>query len=394
MESVYLVSGARTPFGAFGGELKGVSDIDLGVTAAKAAMERSSLLPEEIEDVVFGNVIHTTKAASYLARHISLKSGVPERTPALTVNRLCGSGLQAIVSAAQTILLGDASTALAGGTENMSQAPHVLRHTRFGSPSGPPPLDDMLWLTLTDQYIGCGMGITAENLAQKYEISRKEQDAFALQSHQKAAKAQAAGRFNEEIVPVLLTDKKKREKTVSKDEHIRPDTDLGSLSKLKPAFIKEGTVTAGSSSGINDGAAAVVLASEAFLSRRSAIRPLARIVSWGITGVDPNIMGIGPVPASEAALKKAHLTWNDMDVIELNEAFAAQSLAVMKQLELDPQKVNVNGGAIALGHPVGASGTRITYSLALEMQKRGAKYGLASLCIGGGQGIAVVLERV
>lgn len=393
MESVYLINGARTLFGAFGGELKGVSDIDLGITAARAAMERSSLLPEEIDDVVFGNVIHTTKASSYLARHIALKSGVPKQTPALTVNRLCGSGLQAIVSAAQTILLGDAHTALAGGTENMSQAPHVLRNTRFGSSAGSPPVDDMLWLTLTDQYIGCGMGITAENLAKKYEISREEQDAFALQSHQKAAKAQAAGRFNEEITPVLLTDKKKREKIVSEDEHIRPDADLEGLSKLKPAFMKEGTVTAGSSSGINDGAAAVVLASESFLSSRPEIKPLARIVSWGIAGVDPNMMGIGPVPASESALKKAHLTWNDIDVIELNEAFAAQSLAVVKQMGLDPQKVNINGGAIALGHPVGASGTRITYSLALEMQKSGAKYGLASLCIGGGQGIAVVLER-
>ncbi|OCA85026.1 acetyl-CoA C-acetyltransferase [Pseudobacillus wudalianchiensis] len=393
MQSVYLIEGARTPFGAFGGELKGVSDIDLGVTAAKAAIEKSSLSSEEIEDVVFGSVIHTTKAASYLARHISLKSGVPEQTPALTVNRLCGSGLQAIVSATQAILLGDADTALAGGTENMSQAPHVLRHTRFGSPSGPPPVDDMLWSTLTDQYIGCGMGITAENLVKKYEISRKEQDEFALESHKKAAKAQASGRLSEEIIPVLLTDKKNRTITISEDEHIRKDVDLESLGKLKPAFAKDGTVTAGSSSGINDGAAAVTLASESFLASRSNIKPLARIVSWAVAGVDPNIMGIGPVPASEAALKKANLTWNDIELIELNEAFAAQSLAVIKQLDLDPQKVNVNGGAVALGHPVGASGTRITYSLALELEKRKAKYGLASLCIGGGQGIAIVLER-
>lgn len=394
MEGVYLVEGARTPFGAFGGGLKGVSDIELGVAASKEAIKRSGIEAEEVEDVVFGNVIHTNKASSYLARHIGLKSGVPETVPALTVNRLCGSGLQAVVSAAQTILSGDARTALAGGTENMSQAPHVLRNTRFGSPSGPPPVDDMLWSTLTDQYIGCGMGITAENLAGKYEISREEQDAFALRSHQKAAKAQEAGRFKEEIVPVLFTNHKKREVTVSEDEHIRKDVDLESLSKLKPAFIREGTVTAGSSSGINDGAAAIILASETFLTSRTEIKPLARIVSWGIAGVDPNIMGIGPVPASEAALKKAQLTWSDIEVIEFNEAFAAQSLAVMKQLGLEPEKVNVNGGAIALGHPVGASGTRITYSLALEMKKRKAKYGLAALCIGGGQGIAVVLERV
>ncbi|KZN99682.1 acetyl-CoA C-acetyltransferase [Pseudobacillus badius] len=393
MQAVYLIDGARTPFGAFGGGLKGVTDVDLGVTAAKEAITRSSLLPEEMEEVVFGNVIHTTKAAAYLARHIGLKSGIPEQTPALTVNRLCGSGLQAMVSAAQTILLGDAQTALAGGTENMSQAPHVLRGTRFGSPYGPPPLDDMLWSTLTDEYIGCGMGITAENLAKKFEISREEQDAFAWQSHQKAREAQKSGRFSEEIVPVSYTDKKKRKKTISQDEHIRQAAELEGLSQLTPAFLKEGTVTAGSSSGINDGAAAVVLASESFLSSRPDIQPLARVRAWAIAGVDPNVMGIGPVPASEAALKKARLTWGDIGLIELNEAFAAQSLAVMKQLELDPQKVNVNGGAIALGHPVGASGTRITYSLALEMKKRGVKYGLASLCIGGGQGIAVVLEH-
>ncbi|KAB7706166.1 acetyl-CoA C-acyltransferase [Bacillus aerolatus] len=394
MKSIYLIEGARTPFGAFGGALKEISDIDLGVAASIEAMKRGGIAPEEIDDVVFGNVIHTNKASAYLARHIGLKSGILEQTPALTLNRLCGSGLQAIVSAAQTIILGDAETALAGGAENMSQAPHVLRNTRFGSHAGAPPIDDMLWSTLTDQYIGCGMGVTAENLAEKYGISREDQDEFAFQSHQKAEAAQISGRFNEEIVPVIVTDKKKREQPISEDEHIRKGIEQQSLSKLKPAFKKEGTVTAGNASGINDGAAAVVLASESFLSSRANIKPLAKIVSWGIAGVDPNIMGIGPVPASELALKKANLTWSDIDIIELNEAFAAQSLAVIKQLELDPQKVNVNGGAIALGHPVGASGARITYSLALEMKQRGVKYGLASLCIGGGQGIAIVLRRV
>ncbi|MFK2826778.1 acetyl-CoA C-acetyltransferase [Bacillus sp. B190/17] len=393
MDAVYLIEGARTPFGTFGGSLKEVSDIELGAAASKEAIKRSGLLPEIVEEIVFGNVIHTNRASSYLARHIGLKSGVSEEAPALTVNRLCGSGLQAILSAAQTILLGDAAVALAGGTENMSQSPHVLRNTRFGSPSGAPPIDDMLWSTLTDQYIGCGMGITAENLAKKYDISREEQDGFAWKSQQKAANAQQSGRLLQEITPIIVTDKKKREITVSQDEHIRPDINLESLRKLKPAFIKDGTVTPGNASGINDGAAAVVLASESFLSSRPEIKPLARIVSWGIAGVDPNLMGIGPVPAGEAALQKARLTWNDIDIIELNEAFAAQAIAVMKQLELDPDKVNVNGGAVALGHPVGASGARITYSLALEMKQRGAKYGLASLCIGGGQGIAVVLER-
>lgn len=393
MESIYIINGARTPFGSFGGSLKDVSDIDLAVTAANEALKRSRLSPTEIEDVAFGNVIHTTKASSYLARHIALKSEIPVETPALTVNRLCGSGLQAIVSSAQTMILGDAKTAVAGGTENMSQSPHVLRGTRFGSPNGAPPIDDMLWSTLTDEYIGCGMGITAENLSEKYTITREEQDEFSMNSHLKAAAARQSGRFAQEIVPVTITGKRNKQTVVSEDEHIRPDINFDKLAKLKPAFKKDGTVTAGNASGINDGAAAVVLASESFLKERKDIEPLARIVSWGIAGVDPNIMGFGPVPASQAALKKAGLTWNDIDLIEFNEAFAAQSISVMKALEVDPQKVNVNGGAVALGHPVGASGARITYSLALEMKLRGARYGLASLCIGGGQGIAIILER-
>ena len=393
MESIYIINGARTPFGSFGGSLKDVSDIELAVTATNEALKRSGLSAKEIEDVTFGNVIHTTKASSYLARHIALKSGIPVETPALTVNRLCGSGLQAIVSSAQTMILGDAKTAVAGGTENMSQSPHVLRGTRFGSPNGAPPIDDMLWSTLTDEYIGCGMGITAENLSEKYTITREEQDEFSLNSHLKAAAARQSGRFAQEIVPVTITGKRNKQTVVSEDEHIRPDINFDKLAKLKPAFKKEGTVTAGNASGINDGAAAVVLASESFLKERKDIEPLARIVSWVISGVDPNIMGFGPVPASQAALKKAGLTWNDIDLIEFNEAFAAQSISVMKALEVDPQKVNVNGGAVALGHPVGASGARITYSLALEMKLRGARYGLASLCIGGGQGIAIILER-
>jgi acetyl-CoA C-acetyltransferase len=361
--------------------------------ATTEALNRSGISPKEIEDVSFGNVIHTNKSSSYLARHIGLKSGIPEESPALTVNRLCGSGLQAIVSSAQTMILGDAETAVAGGTENMSQSPHVLRGTRFGSPGGAPSIDDMLWGTLTDEYIGCGMGITAENLSEKYKISREEQDRFALHSHQKAIAAQESGRFSKEIIPVTITDKKNRQIVVSRDEHIRSDINMENLAKLKPAFKKNGTVTAGNASGINDGAAVVVLATESFLKVRKDIEPLARIVSWGVAGVDPNIMGIGPVPASQAALKKAGLTWNDIDLIEFNEAFAAQTLSVIAAMDLDPQKVNINGGAIALGHPVGASGARIIYSLALEMKLRGFKYGLASLCIGGGQGIAMILER-
>ncbi|MGP4105917.1 thiolase family protein [Virgibacillus sp. L01] len=392
MESVYIIEGARTPFGIFGGALKDITDIRLGVTASQEAIKRSGLSAEEIEDVSFGNVIHTNISSSYLARHIGLESRVPQSSSALTVNRLCGSGLQAIISSTQNIMLSGVNTALAGGTENMSQAPHVLRDTRFGSPNGSPKVDDMLWGTLTDEYIGCGMGVTAENLAEKYSVSREEQDEFALKSHKKADAATKSGRFSEEIVPVTVT-KKKREKVISEDEHIRTDIKVEDLSKLKPAFKKDGSVTAGNASGINDGAAAVILASGSYLEERRDITPLARIVSWGMAGVDPEIMGIGPVASSEKALKSAGLEWTDIDLIELNEAFASQSLAVLKELEVNPEIVNVNGGAVSLGHPVGASGTRITYSLAIEMKKKKVRYGMATLCIGGGQGIAVVLEN-
>lgn len=394
METVYVIEGARTPFGSFGGSLKSISDIDLGVIASSEAIKRSAIPAEEIGHVFFGNVIHTTKSASYLARHIALKSGLPEETPALTLNRLCGSGLQAVISAAQAIMLGDAQTALAGGTENMSQAPHVLRDTRFGTGLKSPQMDDMLWATLTDAFIGCGMGMTAENLAEKYTISRAEQDEFAFESHRKAAAAKESGRFKKEIVPVVLNENKKIQVTVSEDEHIKSETTVGKLGTLKPAFTKEGTVTAGNSSGINDGAAAVVLASEQYLNKNSHVKPLAKVVSWGIAGVDPKVMGIGPVPASRIALSKAGLTLGDIDLVELNEAFAAQSLAVLKELQLNREQVNINGGALALGHPVGASGARILYSLALELNERKAKYGLASLCIGGGQGISLILESV
>ncbi|RBP96159.1 acetyl-CoA C-acetyltransferase [Cytobacillus firmus] len=391
MQGIYILDGARTPFTEFGGSFKDITDIDLAVHAAKEAIKRSQVSEEDIKDVTFGNVIHTNRSSSYLARHIGLKSGIPQSTPALTVNRLCGSGMQAIVSSASTILHGDAEVALAGGTENMSQSPHVLRHTRWGSPGGAPPVDDMLWGTLTDSYIGYGMGVTAENLAERYSTSREEQDRFAVESHRKAAKAAESGRFAKEIVPVTVKQKKK-EVVVDLDEHIRPDTNVEKMSGLKTAFKKDGTVTAGNASGINDGAAAVVLASESYVKKHSK-KPLARIVSWGIAGVDPETMGIGPVPAMQIALKKAGLGWNDIGLIEINEAFAAQSLAVIKELKLDQEVVNVNGGAVALGHPVGTSGARISYSLAVEMNERDVKYGLASLCIGGGQGIALLLEK-
>jgi acetyl-CoA acyltransferase 2 len=393
MKAVYLIEGARTPFGSFGGSLKSVTDIDLGVVASKEALKRSNVPATDIDHVFFGNVIHTTKAASYLSRHIALKAGVPIEVPALTLNRLCGSGLQAVVSAAQSIMLGDAETALAGGAENMSQAPHVIRDTRFGTGLRTPEIDDMLTLTLQDQYTGCGMGITAENLAEQYEISREEQDHFALVSQQRAAAARESGKFAKEIVQVEVASRK-GSTLVTEDEYIKPGTTIEKLASLRPAFKKDGSVTAGNASGINDGAAAVVLVSEQYLADHPDVKPLAKITSWGIAGVDPTIMGIGPVPASQIALSKAGLSIDEIDLVELNEAFAAQSLAVIKALNLNQEKVNVNGGAIALGHPVGASGARILHSLALELKEKQGKYGLATLCIGGGQGISVIIESV
>ncbi|GAA1376032.1 acetyl-CoA C-acetyltransferase [Peribacillus frigoritolerans] len=394
MSHVYILGGARTPFGSFGGVLKDVSAIDLGVIASKGAIEKSNISVEEVEHVFAGNVIHTSKNASYLSRHIALKAGIPIESPALTLNRLCGSGLQAVVSAAQSIILKDAEVALALGTENMSQSPHVLRDVRFGTGIQSPQMDDMLWATLSDEYIGRGMGATAETLAEKYELTRDDQDSLAVQSHQKSAKAQLTGRFQQEISPVTIFTKKGKEITIFEDEHIRHNASIEALAKLKPAFKKDGTVTAGNASGINDGAAALILGSESLLQTNLNVKPLARIISWGIVGVDPNIMGIGPVPASQLALRKAGLNIEDIDLFEINEAFSAQYLAVERELGLKREKVNVNGGAIALGHPVGASGARIIYSLALELRNRGKRYGLASLCIGGGQGISVIIEAL
>ncbi|MED4911614.1 acetyl-CoA C-acetyltransferase [Brevibacillus centrosporus] len=389
--ATHLIEGARTAFGSFGGSLRDVSDIDLGVAVTQEALKRSGVPASEVEEIIFGNIIHTSTSSAYLARHIGLRSGMTESSAALTLNRLCGSSMQSIVSAAQTIALGDAQVIVAGGTENMSLSPHVLRGTRFGSPNKAPIVDDMLWGTLTDSYIGCGMGITAENLAVKYSISRKEQDQFSLKSHEKAFAARVSGRFAEEIVPIKLKGRRGEEILFDQDEHIREAT-LEGFAKLKPAFQKDGTVTPGNASGINDGAAAVLLASTEYVEEHQ-LQPLAKIVSWGVAGVDPSIMGIGPVPASKKALEKAGLTLADIGLFEFNEAFAAQALSVVKELGIDEEKVNVNGGAIALGHPVGASGSRITYSLALEMKKRQVKYGLASLCIGGGQGIAIILQN-
>lgn len=393
MRNVYIVDGARTAFTAFGGSFAGVDAVELGTATAIEALKRSNVKPEQVDHVIYGGVIATGENASYLARHIGLKAGVPQEVPALTLNRLCGSGMQSVVTAAQHILLGEAEVVLAGGAENMSQSPYANFEQRFGGAKmGNLQFVDMLQATLTDKYTGSGMGMTAEKLADQYSISREEQDAFAVLSNDRAASARVAGKFAEEIVPVTVKTRK-GEMEVAVDEHIKEDSSVESLAKLRPAFKKDGTVTAANASGINDGAASIVVASEEFVQQQG-LKPVARIVSWGVAGVDPTIMGIGPVPAIKQALARAELTIEDLDLVEINEAFAAQYLAVEKELGLDPEKTNVNGGAIALGHPVGASGTRIILNAAYELKRRGGKYAVASLCIGGGQGIALVIEAV
>jgi acetyl-CoA acetyltransferase family protein len=396
-KDVVIIGGARTPFGKFLGSLKDIDSVELATVASKEAIRRAQITPDRIDHVVFGNVIQTHKGSIYLARHIGLKSGVPISTPALTVNRLCGSGLQAIVYGAQLLLLGEATFVLAGGTENMSQAPYVLRGAREGFrlsfAGNEPVLQDALGDALVDTYHDTPMAITAENLAEKYQITRREVDEFALRSQMKARAAIMEGRLKEEIVPMEITDKKGRTSIFDTDEHPRMDTTLEGLLKLPPVFKKDGCVTAGNASGICDGAAAVVLTT-ADIAEEEGLTPLGRLVNWGLAGVDPDIMGIGPADATRIVLKKANLSLKDMDLIEINEAFAAQYLAVEKELGLDREKVNVNGGAIALGHPVGASGARLALTLLYELRRREAKYGLASLCIGGGQGIAAIFERI
>ncbi|MFB9973828.1 acetyl-CoA C-acetyltransferase [Allobacillus sp. SKP2-8] len=393
MKQIYLVDGARTAFGTFGGSLKSEQADDLGAVTANEALKRSKVKEEHIDHIVYGNVIHSHTNAAYLARHIGLKAGIPQEVPALTLNRLCGSGAQSIISAMQSLMVGDGEIALAGGAENMSMAPFANFEQRFGGQKmGALKFEDMLLSTLTDEYAGSGMGLTAEKLAEQYDISREEQDAFALESQQRADAARESGRFSEEIVPYEV--KTKRGSIVfEQDEHIKADATTEKMAQLRPSFKKDGTVTAGNASGINDGAASVIVASESAVEKHQ-LQPMAKIVSWGIAGVDPTIMGIGPVPAIKQALKRADMSLDDMDLIEVNEAFAAQYLAVEKELGLDRAKTNVNGGAIALGHPVGVSGTRLVLSLAYELKRQNKRYGVASLCIGGGQGIAVVIENV
>ncbi len=390
---VWIVAAKRTAFGTFGGALKDLSANDLGVEAAKAALAQAKVAPEDVDHVVFGNVQQTSVDAIYHARHVGLRAGVPQGVPALTVNRLCGSGFQAVVTGAEQILLGDAEICLVGGAENMSQAPHVVRGARWGFPFGKsPPLEDTLWAGLTDSHVNMPMAITAENLATQYGISREESDAYALRSQKTWTEAQAAGRFASEIAPLEVKSKKGPVK-FDKDEHPRPDASLEGLARLQPVFKKDGVVTAGNASGICDGAAALVLASRDAAERRG-LAPLARVLQWGVVGCDPKIMGIGPAPAIRRALDRAGVKLGDVDLFEVNEAFAPQYLAVEKELGLPRDKTNVNGGAIALGHPLGASGARITTHLTYELARRGGKLAVGSACIGGGQGIAIVLGRL
>jgi acetyl-CoA acetyltransferase family protein len=392
---IAIVSGARTPMGRYCGKLRDFTAMELGAVAAKGAIERAEMDPKEFDHCIIGNALQTSADALYGARHVALRAGLPIETPALTVNRLCGSGMQAIISAAQLIQLGEAQQVLAGGMESMSQAPHVIRGARWGLPLGESKLEDSLMVALLDSWCGLQMANTAELYAEQQGVTREQQDEFALQSQQKAAAAQKACRLKEETVPVPLKNRKGEPsgEMFEQDDHLRPETTMEGLAKLKPSFGKNGTVTAGNASGIVDGGAAVVVMSLEEAQKRGK-QPLGRIVSWGIAGVEPKIMGSGPVPASKIALQKAGLTLDDMDLIEVNEAFAAQYLAVEKELGLDRSKVNVNGGAIALGHPLGASGTRLVLTILYELRRRKAKYGLATACIGGGQGIAMIVENL
>lgn len=390
---IFIVAAKRTPFGTFGGKLVKHSAIDLGVVAAKAALEAGSVDASIIDHVVFGNVAQTSADAIYMARHIGLKAGVPIPVPALTVNRLCGSGFQAVVNGAQEILLHDAEVVLVGGTESMSQAPYAARDIRFGTKLGQnPQLEDTLWSSLTDPYAGCAMAITAENLADQYGITREQADEYGLRSQKAWAAAHEGGRFNAEIAPIELKGRKGPE-LFAVDEHPRPDATLEKMATLPTVFKKDGRVTAGNASGICDGAAALVVASGEAV-KKHGLQPLARLVQWHAAGVDPKIMGIGPVPAIRGALERAALSLGQIDLVEINEAFAPQYLACEKELGLDREKANVDGGAIALGHPLAASGARITAHLVHELRRRKARYGVGSACIGGGQGIALVLESV
>jgi acetyl-CoA C-acetyltransferase len=391
LNEVVITSAARTAVGRYGGSLKDTAPTDLGAIAVEEALRRSNLEPDGVDQVVFGNVIHSAPEDMYMARVVAMKAGIPKEVPAFTVNRLCGTGVQAIVSAAQTIATGEADIAVAGGAESMSRGPYWMPNARWGARMGDAKVVDPVVGGLTDPFDNIHMGVTAENLAESHDISREEQDEFSVESHRRAAAAQEQGLFDEEIVPVELRSKKGPAEFV-RDEHVRPDATVEALGKLKPVFKPDGTVTAGNASGMNDAGGAVVLMSaEKAEALGAPVR--ARLVSYSYCGVDPRIMGIGPVPAVRKALERAGRSIEDVDVIELNEAFAAQSLAVIKDLELDMERVNPNGGAIALGHPIAATGAVITTKILYEMDRREHDLGLVTLCIGGGQGIAMLLSR-
>jgi acetyl-CoA acyltransferase 2 len=387
---VVIFAGARTPMARYTGVFSDVSAIELGAHASKAAVQRSGVDPGEIDQVVFGNVMQTSADAIYGARHVGLKAGLKIETPAVTVNRLCGSGIEAIVQAAQRLLLDEANIVLAGGMENMTQAPFVIRGARNGLKLGGGALEDFLFVGLTDSYCGLPMALTAEKLAEQKGITRRDADCYAMRSQQAAEAAAKAGVYKEEIAPVEVKQGKKSI-LVSEDDHRRPETTMETLEKLPPSFKKDGIVTAGNASGIVDGAAAVVVTREKTAKERG-LKPIGKIVSWAVAGVDPTIMGIGPVPSTRKALQLAGLNLEQIDRVEVNEAFAAQYLAVEKELGLPREKTNVNGGAIALGHPLGASGTRLVITVLNELRRKGLRYGLATACIGGGQGIAMIVE--
>ncbi len=391
-KDIVLVNGARTAMSRYGGPLRGMTALELGAIAARAAIERSGIDSSDIDHVIMGNALQTSGDAIYGARHVGLKAGLADTVPAVTVNRLCGSGMESIVQAAHRLMLGEATAVLAGGLESMSQAPHVIRGARWGLPLGRAEMEDSLMVALLDTHCGFTMSDTAENLAEDMKVSREESDDYALLSQQRADEAVKAGRLADEIVPVEI--KSRKGTTVfDEDDHRRPETTREALAKLKPAFRKNGVITAGNASGIVDGAAAVIVTTEKYAQEKN-LKPMGRLVSWGVAGVEPRIMGIGPVPASRQALERAGLKIEDMDLVEINEAFAPQYLAVEKELGLDRDRTNVNGGAIALGHPLGATGTRLVLTLLHELRRRKGRYGLSSACIGGGQGIAVIVESI
>jgi acetyl-CoA acyltransferase 2 len=389
--SLFFLAGKRTPFGSYGGSLKDESPSDLAASASKAALVQAGVSPEEVDHIILGNVLYSAADTIYFPRHTGLKVGVPLAVPAIGINRLCGSGFQVVVDAYLQMLAGDTQIALVAGVENMSMSPYALRGTRWGLKMGHSPVHDTLLDSLFDSYVQLPMGLTAENLATSHEITRGKSDEFASKSQKNYQAAFIAGKFKDEIAGYSLTDRKGNSVLLETDEHPRPETTQDKLSLLKPAFKKEGIVTPGNASGIVDGAAALVVCTSAEAGRRGA-QPLGRLISYGIAGCDPKVMGIGPVPASQLALKKAGLKISQMDLIEVNEAFAPQTLAVARDLEISPEILNVNGGAIAVGHPLAASGTRIVQTLLYELRRRGKKYGLATACIGGGQGIALVIE--